>query len=101
MYRIMTAQSKRNNYGSLYQYMTTTIDDVVSPLEFSTKEALDTKIEKMLNEDGYAKDDFIIVEVVDYTIDATKYTDEETSTDTPTTGDSGSEAEGSSGQISE
>lgn len=30
----------------------------------------------MLNEDGYAKDDFLIVKVVDYTIDATDYTDE-------------------------
>lgn len=81
MYRIMTAQSKRSNYGSLYQYMTTTIDDVVYPLEFSTKDTLDAKIEKMLNEDGYAKDDFIIVEVIDYTIDATKYTDETADTE--------------------
>lgn len=32
----------------------------------------------MLNEDGYAKDDFIVVEVIDYTIDATSYTDDTT-----------------------
>lgn len=89
MYRIMTVQSKRSNYGSLYQYMTTTVDNVVSPLEISTKEALDAKVEKMLNEDGYAKDDFIIVEVIDYTIDATKYTDEATE-------DSSSSSEGDS-----
>lgn len=84
-YRIMTAQSKRTNYASLYQYLTTTVDGVVSPLEFATKSDLDAKIEKMLNEDGYAKDDFIVAQVIDYTIDATKYTDDTTESDTPAT----------------
>lgn len=78
MYRIMLAQSKRKNYETLYQYLTTNIDGVVSPLELSSKEELDARIEKMLNEDGYAKDDFIVVEVIDYTIDATSYTDDTT-----------------------
>ena len=76
MYRIMIAQSKRDNYGTLYQYLTTTVDGVVSPLELGSKEDLDAKIEKMLNDDGYAKDDFIVVQVVDYTIDATSYSDD-------------------------
>lgn len=76
MYRIMIAQSKRKNYESLYQYMTTTVDGVVSPLEFRTKEELDIKIEKMLNEGGYSKDGFIVVQVVDYSIDATSYSDD-------------------------
>ncbi len=76
MYRIMIAQSKRKNYETLYQYLTTNIDGVVSPLELSSKEELDSRIEKMLNEDGYAKDDFIVVHVVDYSIDATAYTDD-------------------------
>lgn len=78
MYRIMLAQSKRKNYETLYQYLTTNIDGVVSPLELSSKDELDARIEKMLNEDGYAKDDFIVVEVIDYTIDATSYTDDTT-----------------------
>ena len=76
MYRIMIAQSKRKNYETLYQYLTTNVDGVISPLELKSKEELDTRIEKMLNEDGYAKDDFIVVQVVDYTIDATSYTDD-------------------------
>ena len=78
MYRIMIAQSKRDNFASLYQYLTTNVDGEVSPLELQNKEELDARIEKMLNEDGYSKDDFIVVEVVDYTIDATSYTDEAT-----------------------
>lgn len=78
MYRIMLAQSKRKNYETLYQYLTTNIDGVVSPLELKSKEELDARVEKMLNEDGYAKDDFIVVEVIDYTIDATSYTDDTT-----------------------
>lgn len=76
MYRIMIAQSKRDNYGTLYQYLTTTVDGVVSPLELASKEELDARIEKMLNDDGYAKNDFIVVQVVDYTIDATSYSDD-------------------------
>lgn len=77
MYRIMIAKTKAANYASFYQFLTTTIDGVVSPAEFADKEALDAKVEKMLNEDGYSKADFIIVEVVDYTIDAKDYTDDE------------------------
>lgn len=91
MYRIMIAQSKRENFASLYQYLTTNVDGEVSPLELESKEELDARIEKMLNEDGYSKDDFIVVEVVDYTIDATSYTDE--STDDVSEGSSDNDAE--------
>lgn len=52
------------------------MDGVISPLELNSKEELDKRIEKMLNEDGYSKDDFIVVQVVDYTIDATSYSDD-------------------------
>lgn len=91
MYRIMIAQSKRDNFASLYQYLTTNVDGEVSPLELESKEELDARIEKMLNEDEYSKDDFIVVEVVDYTIDATSYTDE--STDDVSEGSSDNDAE--------
>lgn len=91
MYRIMIAQSKRDNFASLYQYLTTNVDGEVSPLELESKEELDARIEKMLNEDGYSKDDFIVVEVVDYAIDATSYTDE--STDDVSEGSSDNDAE--------
>ncbi len=89
MYRIMKVASKKDNYASLYQYLTTTTDGVTTPLEIETKEALDAKIETMLNDDGYSKADFIVVEVIDYSIDATDYTDDEadTATDSTETGD--------------
>lgn len=64
MYRIMIAQAKRDNYETLYKYLTTNIDGEVIPLELGSKEALDKRVEKMLNEEGYAKSDFIIVRVV-------------------------------------
>ena len=73
MYRIMIAQAKRDNYETLYKYLTTNIDGEVIPLELGSKEALDKRVEKMLNEEGYAKSDFIIVRVVDYWIVARAY----------------------------
>ena len=60
----------------MYKYLTKNIYGTVVPVEITSKEELDTTVRKMLNEDGYAKDDFLIVKVVDYTIDATDYTDE-------------------------
>ena len=77
MYYIMVVKSARSNYGSLYQFMTSTVDGEVGLLEIETKDALDARIEKMLNTGGYSKNDFIVVELIDYTIDATDYTDEE------------------------
>ncbi len=76
-YRFLITKSKKPDYASLYQYLTTTIDGVIYPVEIEGAEALDTQVEKMLNEQGYAKDDFLIVKVVDYTIDAKDYTDAE------------------------
>lgn len=74
-YRFLIAKSKKPNYASIYQYLTTIVDDVIYPVEVEGSEALDVQVEKMLNEQGYAKDDFLIVRVVDYTIDAKDYSD--------------------------
>lgn len=74
MYRIMVVKSKKDKFESLYQYLTTTVDGKTSPIEFDTPEALDTQVEKMLNEGGFSKSDFIVVQVIDYTIDANGYT---------------------------
>lgn len=74
-YRFLITKSKKPDYASLYQYLTTTIDGVIYPVEIDGAEALDTQVEKMLNEQGYAKDDFLIVKVIDYMIDAKDYTD--------------------------
>lgn len=79
MYRIMVVKSHRDNNKSLYQYLTSALG---TPIEFDTLEKLDAKIEKMLNQEGYSKSDFIIVKVIDYTIDAKDYTETETETET-------------------
>lgn len=77
MYRIMLVKSRRDNYASLYQWLTTTTDvdgvPTVSPAEFETEEALDEKVEAMLNDEGYAKTDFIVVRCIDYKIEASDY----------------------------
>lgn len=76
MYRIMIVKSKRDNYASLYQYLTTAVTDEETGeeqtiiAEFADETALDEQVEKMLNEDGFAKADFIIVKHIDYQIDA-------------------------------
>ena len=76
MYRIMLAKSKKENYGSLYQFLTSTVDGVTTPVEFSSEQALDTYVETMLN-GSYSKSDFIIVQVMDYNIDAVIYEENE------------------------
>lgn len=81
MYRILVVASKKDNYASLYKYLTTTSTDqsgavITAPLELADKSELDTQVEKMLNEDGYAKSDFIVMQYIDYTIDAKDYSDE-------------------------
>lgn len=76
-YRFLINISKKPNFCSLYQYLTTVVDGVVSPVEVDGTEALDAQVEMMLNEQGYAKDDFLIVKVIDYTIDAKDYTYED------------------------
>jgi len=42
-------------------------------MEFETEALLDAQVEKMLNEEDYAKSDFIVVKYIDYVIDATDY----------------------------
>ena len=75
MYRIMLIKSKRDNFASLYQWLTETNEESgeVSPVEFADEAALDEKVEDMLNNGGYAKSDFIVVKLIDYTIDAVDY----------------------------
>ena len=70
MYRIMLVTSIRENYESLYKYLTITDDEGnVIPYEAANDDELDAKVESMLN-NGYAKNDFIIVTVKDYNINA-------------------------------
>ena len=73
MYRIMIVKSKKDDYASLYQYLTQTVNGVVSPMEFADTASLDAYVESMLNS-TFSKSDFIIVQPVEYTIDAKDYT---------------------------
>ena len=77
MYRIMLVKSKRDNYASLYQWLTEEVvedeENIIKPVEFETEAELDAKVESMLNDEGYAKSDFIVVKNIDYKIDATDY----------------------------
>ena len=73
MYRIMIVKSKKDDYASLYQYLTQTVNGVVSPMEFPDTTTLDAYVESMLNS-TYSKSDFIIVQPVEYTIDAKDFT---------------------------
>lgn len=78
MYRIMLVKSKRDNYASLYQWLTTstTGEDgavTVAPVEFADEDALDEKVEYMLNDEGYAKSDFIVVKYIEYKVEAIDY----------------------------
>ena len=80
MYRIMLVRSNRNNYGSLYSWMTEERRDSkgdmrLLPVEYETEEEVDAKIEDMLNNDGYSKSDFIVVKHIDYTIYTSDYTE--------------------------
>ena len=81
MYRIMLVKSRRDNNESLYQWLTEEktvgtgngVDTIMVPMEFETESLLDEQVEKMLNEQDYAKSDFIVVNYIDYKIEATDY----------------------------
>ncbi len=82
-YRIMLVVSSKDDYGSLYKYLTyTDTDGNIVPYETSDLSELDAKVETMLNGD-YKKSDFIIVKAYDYDVladiyEATTSSDEET-----------------------
>lgn len=102
MYYIMKVTSKRDNYASLYQFMTNTTTDaggstITELYEIEDKAALDKKVERMLNTEGYAKSDFIVVQLIDYTIDAKDYTDDTNSSGEETSVDNSGDTSGDSG----
>ena len=69
MYRIMELKEPKTNYGSLYSFKTTEIDNEITPIEFETDAELDEYVEDLLNNKGVAKSDFIIVTIKDYDIE--------------------------------
>lgn len=76
MYRIMLIKSKRPGEQSLYQFETVDENGTTSVVELETMEDLDAHVELMLN-NGYAKSDFIIVKIIDYSITADNYSETE------------------------
>jgi len=75
MFRIMLAKSKKDSYATLYQWLTEADPETgaIVPVEIEDEDALDLKVESMLNNEGYSKSDFIIVHPVDYKIEASEY----------------------------
>lgn len=83
MYRIMLVAAKKEDNMSLYRYLLkgdgsifeikpedyrTTEEQTEEELIIKAKEALDEKVENMLNKEGYAKGDFIIIDEFEYNV---------------------------------
>lgn len=68
-YRLMFVEQERENLETIYKFDTIEIDGVTQYREFTTEQELDTYIEDLLNDGGYAKKDFIVVSVVDYDVE--------------------------------
>lgn len=75
MFRIMEVKEKGIDYTTTYVFKTHNVDGVILPIEFDSLSSLDEYVEDLLNNKGYAKSDFIIVEVKDYTVSADIYED--------------------------
>lgn len=71
----MVVKSKKDKYNSLYQFLTNDNAGITIPIEFPDITSLDAFVEKLLDEGGYAKSDFIVVKVVDYKVKAEDYTE--------------------------
>lgn len=71
-YKILVVASKKSDNNSLYKYLTVKDSEtgITKPVEFTTYKELDTYVENMLNDGGYAKSDFIIVKDIDYKVNA-------------------------------
>lgn len=70
VYRIMFAVQEKPNYETVYKFDTVETDGEIKYREFTTEQELDTYVESLLNEGGYAKKDFIVVSVTDYDVEA-------------------------------
>lgn len=67
-YRIMFLLSKKENLNDLYKFDTTEIDGEVFYREFSTLEEADTYIEILLNQQGYSKEDILLVREKEFNV---------------------------------
>ena len=71
MYKILLVDKKCDEIIENTYRWYTQINPETQQIEIYTAANLqdvDTQVEKMLNEEGYAKSDFIIVSTVDYTV---------------------------------
>ncbi len=69
-YKIMTVVEQKQNNGSTYAfYKKKDTDGYMRVFEAADKAELETEVESMLNEGGYSKKQFIIVEQLDYNLD--------------------------------
>lgn len=70
MYRIMLLTQKKVNEASTYQFFTEKVLNQYTIYEANTLEELDEKIEQLLNDEGYAKEQLVPVQIVDYKVSA-------------------------------
>ena len=75
-YRLMFLLSKRDNLEDLYKYDTTTIDGEIVYREFETLEEADAYVETLLNQQGYSKEDIMVVCEREFDVEV-KISDEE------------------------
>lgn len=69
-YRIMFVVQEKSNLETIYKFDTIELNGEIKYREFSTDQELDTYVEDLLNDKGYAKKDFIVVSVKDYSVEA-------------------------------
>lgn len=67
-YRVMFLLSKKENLNDLYKFATTEIDGEVFYREFSTLEEADAYIETLLNQQGYSKEDILLVREKEFNV---------------------------------
>ena len=96
-YRIMVVAAKKDKNNSLYKYLL----DGDKPYEAITLDEIDAKIEKMLNVEGYAKSDFIVVNELEFNVFANVVSNTELRPDIQENPDDGENSGGNSGDPSD
>ena len=78
-YRIMVVAAKKDNNKSLYKYLL----DGEKIYEATTLDEIDAKIEKMLNEEGYAKNNLVVINELEFNVFANVVNNTELRPDVP------------------
>ena len=97
-YRIMIVAAKKDNNKSLYKYLL----DGDKIYEAASLDEIDAKIEKMLNEEGYAKNNLIVINELEFNVFANVVNNTQLRPDTPAnSGDNGENNNNGNGEGNE